>query len=218
MAQADADRPKRDTYRHGDLRRALVEAGVDLARHGGPDAVVLRAATRRVGVAPNAAYRHFADRDALQRAVCAAAQAELARAMEAALDALPPNPDPVAGGRARLRAIGVGYLHFARTEPGLFRTAFSVPTDLAGSTSPRLAGDTGHAPFELLADALDELTSLGALPPDRRPGAEFIAWSAVHGLATLLLDGPLRGVASTELGDIERRVLDTVEHGLYPPD
>jgi len=218
MATAGADRPKRDTYRHGDLRRALVEAGVDLARHGGPDAVVLRTATRRVGVAPNAAYRHFAGRDALQRAVCAAAQGELARAMEAELDSLVPTAEPVADARARLRALGVGYLRFARTEPGLFRTAFSVPTDLSGSTSPRLAGDTGHAPFELLSGALDELTSLGALPPDRRPGAEFIAWSAVHGLAVLLLDGPLREVATTELRDIERRVLDTVEHGLYPPD
>jgi AcrR family transcriptional regulator len=213
-----ADRPKRDTYRHGDLRRALVEAAVELARHGGPDAVVLRAATRRVGVAPNAAYRHFADRDALERAVCAAAQGELAMAMEAELDALTPNADPVTAARARLRALGVGYLRFARTEPGLFRTAFSVPTDLAGSTSSQLAGATGHAPLELLTGALDELTSLGSLPPDRRPGAEFIAWSAVHGLAVLLIDGPLRGVDTSEIGDIERRVLDTVEHGLYPPD
>ena len=50
----------RSTYRHGDLRRALLEAGIELARSGGPDAVVLREATRRAGVAPNAAYRHFA--------------------------------------------------------------------------------------------------------------------------------------------------------------
>ncbi|MES2609602.1 MAG: helix-turn-helix domain-containing protein, partial [Pseudomonadota bacterium] len=50
----------RSTYRHGDLRRALLDAGIELARQGGPDAVVLREATRRAGVAPNAAYRHFA--------------------------------------------------------------------------------------------------------------------------------------------------------------
>src|SRR4028119_1874092 len=56
--------PKRDTYRHGDLRRALLEAGTELARGGGPDAVVLREATRRAGVAPSAAHRHLADRRA----------------------------------------------------------------------------------------------------------------------------------------------------------
>src|SRR6516165_9120279 len=53
----------------GGVRTALVEAGLDLARTGGPDAVVLREVTRQVGVVPNAAYRHFADRDALLAAV-----------------------------------------------------------------------------------------------------------------------------------------------------
>jgi len=226
-----ADRPKRDTYRHGDLRRALIEAGVELARAGGPDAIVLRAATRRVGVAPNAAYRHFANRRALQRAVCGAAQAELARAMEATLDAVaatsadtPTGAGPetdtarakaarAKAARARLRALGEGYLNFAQAEPALFRTAFSVPEDMFGYTSPHLAGDSGHAPFELLTEVLDELASVGILSADRREGAEFVAWSAVHGLAVLLIDGPLRGVDRPQLEDIGERVLDLLEHG-----
>jgi AcrR family transcriptional regulator len=74
--------PTRSTYRHGDLHHALIAAGTELARVGGPDAVVLREATRRVGVAPNAAYRHFADRRALLEAVCSAAQSRLAVAIE----------------------------------------------------------------------------------------------------------------------------------------
>ena len=69
---ATAGPAPRATYRHGDLRRALLDAGVELARQGGPDAVVLREATRRAGVAPNAAYRHFANRDDLLAAVRAA--------------------------------------------------------------------------------------------------------------------------------------------------
>jgi AcrR family transcriptional regulator len=217
MATVGADRPKRETYRHGDLRRALVEAGIELARVGGPDAVVLRAATRQVGVAPNAAYRHFADRRALQRAVCAAAQSELARAMEAELDELTPVGDAAAAARDRLRAIGAAYLRFARTEQGLFRTAFSVPTDMAGSTNPQLAGNTGNPPFQLLGRALDELVSVGVLPADRRPGAEFVTWSAVHGLAVLLIDGPLRGVDRAVTDDIEERLMEMVEHGLRNP-
>ena len=63
----------RSTYRHGDLRRALLEAGIALAQAGGPDAIVLREATRRAGVVPNAAYRHFASRLELVRAVRIAA-------------------------------------------------------------------------------------------------------------------------------------------------
>ncbi|MGC1175573.1 helix-turn-helix domain-containing protein, partial [Polaromonas sp.] len=77
--------PPRSTYRHGDLRRVLLEEGIELARTGGPDAVVLREATRRAGVAPNAAYRHFASREALLQAVRAAALSAVAAAMEAEL-------------------------------------------------------------------------------------------------------------------------------------
>src|SRR5690242_11938684 len=84
--------PARDTYRHGDLRRALLDSGIALARDGGPDAVVLREATRRAGVVPNAAYRHFANRDALLGAVRAAALAEFARAIEAEFARVPPGP------------------------------------------------------------------------------------------------------------------------------
>jgi len=52
MQRTGAKSSGRDTYRHGDLRRALLEAGIELARIGGPDAVVLREATRRAGVVP----------------------------------------------------------------------------------------------------------------------------------------------------------------------
>src|SRR5438552_17305380 len=94
----------RSTYRHGDLRRALVDSGIALARAGGPDAVVLREATRRAGVVPNAAYRHFASRDELLQAVRASALAALALAMVEELRRLPPPGDAVAFARANLRA------------------------------------------------------------------------------------------------------------------
>ena len=206
--------PKRDTYRHGDLRRALLEAGTELARGGGPDAVVLREATRRAGVAPSAAYRHFADRRALLDAVCSAAQAALAIAMEEELDGLPNGGDPAEAARARLRAVGAGYLRFAQAEPGLFRTAFSASDNLRSAASPARAGEGGLTPFQLLAAALDGLVEAGVLPGERRPGAEFLAWSAVHGLAMLLIDGPLRGLDRAHAQDAERRLVDMVERGL----
>src|SRR5438309_11640037 len=102
--------PERSTYRHGDLRRALLDAGVELARNGGPDAVVLRAATRRAGVVPNAAYRHFASRDDLLRAVRSAALSALAIAIETELAGLPLGEHPADCARANLRAVGATYL------------------------------------------------------------------------------------------------------------
>src|ERR687886_2165684 len=211
MTSTDPRPAKRPTYRHGDLQRALLEAGTELARGGGPDAVVLREATRRAGVAPSAAYRHFEDRRAMLAAVCSAAQAELAVAMEAELAGLPCGETPADDARARLRAVGTGYLRFAQAEPGLFRTAFSASDNLRSAASTARAGEGGLTPFQLLAAALDGLVEAGVLPRERRPGAEFLAWSAVHGLAMLLIDGPLRGLDHARAQEIGRRLLDMVE-------
>jgi AcrR family transcriptional regulator len=208
MDASDGIRP-RHTYHHGDLRRALLDAGIALARDGGPDAVVLREATRRVGVVPNAAYRHFASRHALLQAVRAAALAALAVAMEKELARLRDG-----GPRAGLRAIGTAYLRFARTEPGLLRTAFGVLGEAETAGSPEMAGRSGLNPFELLGVALDRMVAAGVLPAERRPGAEYLAWSAVHGLAMLVLEGPLQRLPRTQTRVIEQRLLDMVDKGL----
>jgi len=185
-----------------------------MAREGGPQAVVLREATRRAGVAPSAAYRHFEDRRALLDAVCSAAQAALAVAIEEELRAVERGGDPADSARARLRAVGTSYPRFARAEPGLFRTAFSASDNLQSAASPARAGQGGLTPFQLLGAALDELVETGVLPHERRPGAEFLAWSAVHGLAMLLIDGPLRGLDNAEAQDVGQRLIDMVERGL----
>lgn len=206
--------PPRSTYRHGDLRRALLEAGTAMAREGGPEAIILREATRRAGVAPNAAYRHFADRQALLAAVCAVAQTQVAIAIETEQSALPPATDPVEAARARLRAVGTGYLRFAQDEPELFRTAYSVPLTMADAADPDHAGPSGLTAFQLLSAALDGLAKAGVLPRERRPGAEFVFWSAVYGLATLSTQGPLRALDDAYREKVGQRVLDMIENGL----
>lgn len=202
----------RSTYRHGDLRRALLEAGIALARDGGPAAVVLREATRRAGVSPNAAYRHFADRDDLLAAVRAEAVAAVARAMEVQYNDVPLTGTPTEQARARVRAVGTGYLRFAFSETGLFRTAFGGRFRVDGDAAKN--GDTGLNPFQHLNSALDALVSAGAMPPERRPGAEYLAWSTVHGMALLALDGPLQDVPPQALEALGQRLLDMVERGL----
>ncbi|GER17856.1 TetR/AcrR family transcriptional regulator [Variovorax boronicumulans] len=206
--------PARSTYRHGDLRRALLDAGIELARDGGPSAVVLREATRRVGVVPNAAYRHFASRHDLLLAVRAAALSEAAKAMEGELAVLPCDQPPADFARAQVRAIGTAYLRFAQAQPGLFRTAFVVSEEAQGDVGAEGAGASGMNPFELLGAAVDRLVDAGLLDPARRPGAEYLAWSAVHGLALLIIDGPLRGVDATATHALGQRLIDMVERGL----
>ena len=203
----------RDTYRHGDLRRALVEAGVALANEAGPAAVTLREATRRAGVVPNAAYRHFKSHAGLMDAVRDAALAAMAVTMEKHLRVLGPPRADVDYARATLRAVGMGYLHFALKKTGLFRTAFVVQFDVS-PPSPDKAGATGLNPFQLLSAALDRLAACGALSPDRRPGAEYLAWSAVHGLALMSIDGPLRRLSNAQFESLAARLLHMVEQGI----
>jgi len=213
--------PARRTYRHGDLRRALLDAGIALAREGGPQAIVLREATRRAGVVPNAAYRHFASHQALFEAVRAEAIARLARAIEARIHSTHRRRDPRQRARAAFRGVGLGYVGFARAEPGLFRTAFTArafgltefaPEDMA----PRGVG--GLDPFQLLGSTLDDLVATGLLAPKQREGAEFMAWSAVHGLALLMLDGPLRGQDDAACRKYTERLVTMVEQGLLAAD
>lgn len=211
--QSPVPAPARSTYRHGDLRRALLDAGIELARAGGPDAVILREATRRAGVVPNAAYHHFASRDELLRAVRAAALSSLAYAMEAEL-AKVRKGRPAEVARAGLRAVGAGYLRFAQEETGLFRTAFAVGHQVESEPDPAKTGASGLNPFELLSAALDRLAAAGVLPAARRPHAEFLAWSAVHGLALLIVDGPLRAFPVKAREEVGRRLLAMVEKGL----
>ena len=148
----------------GAVRDGLVAAGLELARAGGPDAVVLREATQMVGVVPNAAYRHFADRDELLAAVSTAAMRELAARMAAGVARVRgKHGDPAAASR-RLRAIGRAYLEFARQEPGLFATAFALPHQHAYDAPD---GGTGPDPMPLdqLRAVLDELADAGVLDP-----------------------------------------------------
>jgi AcrR family transcriptional regulator len=180
----------------GVVRARLLEAAVGLARRGGPEAVVLREATRSVGVAPNAAYRHFADRDALVSAVAALALQQLAGIMLERIDALADLP-PAQRAAAALGEVGRSYVDFAVTEPGLFHTAFAT------GTRPVLEGP---GPHEVLTDALDECVATGVISADKREWADRFCWSTVHGYAALHAGGPL----ADETADDREAGLDAV--------
>lgn len=187
----------------GAVRDGLVEAGLELARTGGPDAVVLREATRIVGVVPNAAYRHFAGHDELLAAVCTSSMQELAARMAKGVARVRGKYGDPAAATRRLEAIGAAYLAFARDEPGLFATAFSVP-QRHNYDAPDDNTGPYPAPLNQLRAVLDELVEAKVLDPRRREGIEYPIWSTVHGLAVLTGQGPLRGVPDSTRRHLER--------------
>jgi AcrR family transcriptional regulator len=164
-----------------------------------------------VGVVPNAAYRHFADRDELLAAVCTAAMGVLADRMAAGVARVPGEYGDADGAFGRLGAIGVAYLEFAHQEPGLFATAFALPQQHAYDVP-----DQDRTPLGQLRAVLDELVEAGLLHRERRDGIEYPIWSTVHGMAVLSGQGPLRGASDDIRHRLEERTLTFIAEGLTP--
>lgn len=151
------------TYHHGDLRAAILRAGGQLIEEQGIAALSVREAARRAGVSHNAPYRHFPDRDALLAALAAEGFLELSEAL---------------ANRAG-RELGEAYVRFALAHPERFRLMFGGR--LALEKFPELRAQAQRA-YEHLANAF---AGLG----DDAQYAAAAAWSLVHGLAHLTLDG-----------------------------
>lgn len=198
---------QRQAYHHGDLRNALLKEGVQLARDGGPGAIVLREAARRAGVTPNATYAHFKSLPELVGAVAEQAMSTLARSMEQELDSRTRRRDPGADAAEAFTAVGRGYVLFALREPGLFRTAFETGVLPVGAHHG--VGASGLTPLGLLEQSLDGMMAEGRLTRAHRRHAVPVAWSAVHGLSVLLL-GPYRDISQTERDAYIRETLATV--------
>jgi AcrR family transcriptional regulator len=199
------------SYHHGNLRQALLDHGVALARAGGPDAVVLRDVQRLAGVSNSAAYRHYADRHALLGAVKVYAMTQLGTTMIDALERVSDGDSRSERALNRLRATGQAYVDFAVAEPGLFRTAFA-PEGIEPLDGPV---PDGRHPFQILRGCVDELVAAGVLTKARRDGFDEAAWAAVHGAATLFLEGPLATAGAERRQLITDRLLDVIGDGIH---
>jgi AcrR family transcriptional regulator len=163
-------------YHHGNLHEALIEAGLALLHRDGLAGFTLRGAAREAGVSAMAPYRHFPDKDALLAAVAAAGFRQLESVLLAADEAAAPV--------TALREQGVAYVSFAMANPALFRLMF-------GAAKPKdvTLDAIGDGAYQVLARRIASLTPAGEAPPDEAEAATLAAWSLVHGLASLIVDG-----------------------------
>jgi AcrR family transcriptional regulator len=194
----------KDNYHHGDLAAALVATAMAEVRQIGAEKVSLRSVCATLKVSPSAAYHYFPDKDALLGATGGAVFELFGERMQEAFDSV--EGSDVESAQARLVALAMSYIDFARTEPHLFRLAFGAycvaPTGdkLMDLSEAGLAGN-------LLVTALDDLEKLGAISPFARLHGEVLCWSAVHGLATLILEGHISELAIPSLLDAIRFAL-----------
>ncbi len=177
MNPATADKEAQRRYHHGDLRNALVEAGLKLIETRAVDDLGLREVAREVGVSPTAIYRHFPDKQALKAALALAGLGRLAALQQQA-------SAQAGGGAPGFLASGLAYVRFAAENPVLFRLVFShaQPDNLLDAEPSQVSA--------ALCGLLEDVGRL--LPPGagtaQRKTAALHAWALVHGLALLVLD------------------------------
>jgi len=197
-------RKKADAYQHGDLRRALVQAGLKMLAEGGVDGLSLRGAAELAGVSHAAPYRHFRDKEQLVSAVAEEGFRMLTSRMR---DEIAARGGDVL---SRLRAAAEGYVAFAVAQPATFRTIFGGA--VCGEDQPPPPGlkEAGEEAYHVLRDLIVEgieRSRLRAEEPDR---LALAAWSMVHGLSMLIIEGQVPGVRGNAAQ--RRAVTDVVVH------
>lgn len=181
------------TYHHGDLRKALVEAGLKLLEDRGTGAVSLRAVAGKVGVSQAAPYAHFRDKRSLMSAIAAVGFARLHARLEEA----------GAGGADSLVKLGTAYLDFAVRNPGLYSLMFGQADEI--DPFDEELTQTGRRAFDLLAKSSAPEGSEAQSDP-----GPIAAWALVHGLAMLTLNRKL----PSEVAERPEAVLRTLELGI----
>jgi AcrR family transcriptional regulator len=206
-----ADRPatKPKSYHHGDLRRALIDAGFRLVEEGGAESLSVREAARRAGVSPGAPFRHFASRDALMTAVAIEAQRRFRAEIDATL-AENPQGDPL----ARLRAFGIAYLRWAMRNPAHFEIISSGRL-FDYDRSAELLRDNAEV-IGAMAATIEQAAAQGQLRETNVGRVQIAARALVYGFARMNIDGhfPRWGVARADAEATAEAVVDLFIDGI----
>lgn len=183
--------PSPSPYHHGDLRRALVTAALEILEGEAVAALTLSAVAARAGVSANAPYRHYPNKASLLAAVATRGFEHLHEVVLAA--------DTGAKRDKAVSAQGIAYVRFAIDHPALFRLMFGP----VGVSTPELEA-AGRAAYEVLLDRVATFASNDKVAAVRALGY----WSLMHGFATLSIDGRV-----TDKGDPE----SVIAQLLQPP-
>jgi AcrR family transcriptional regulator len=188
MSPRPAPKPL-NTYHHGDLRDALVQAALAEVELGGPEAISISALAKKLGVSQPAPYKHFSDRESLLTAVTA----EAFRQFNAILRRLIGKPSK----RSKLSRLAQATLDFGLRRNGIYRLMFAsriMACAPKGSELHLAAMET----FELLLESL-EAPAVGLL----RERSALQIWAALHGVVMLAEQGLLTG----EIAHVSREQL-----------
>lgn len=176
---------KRDTYHHGDLRRALIDATVDLLDETTIEGLSLRQVAKKAGVSHAAPYRHFEDKEALLAVVAEEGFLDFVSYLKQAVAAFPDDP------LQQFSASGQAYVRYALEHPTHYRLMFAE-FSLSNSQYEPLIRASNHS-FEVLVGIIQLGQQQGVFRQGDPQLMAVAAWTQVHGMAMLLLSGRLGG-------------------------
>ena len=170
-------------YHHGDLRAALLKTATEMIAEQGMESLTLRALSKRIGVSRTAPYRHFSDKSALLAVVAEEGFKRLYHKMQAAMK-------PAEGNIAlQFQKMGVAYVQYAVENPTHYRLMFSCEAE-SQAQDPAI-GTAGESVFDLLVETIRKGQAQAQFKPGESLDLAYVAWSAVHGLAILIVDAQI---------------------------
>jgi AcrR family transcriptional regulator len=198
---------KRDTYHHGDLKRALTDAALQLVQEKGPKGFTLREVARRAGVSAAAPYRHFADKSQLLAAAATQGFVQLHERLDATADATTDLTEQVL-------AMGRAYVRWAVTHPDYYQVMFG--SELDKTESPEVL-TAGLRAFADLLDAIVRCQNAKLLPTGDPLEIAGPIWSLLHGVSMLTIGSDLSHVGIREDPEalIERSLRKLLFHGQF---
>ena len=170
----------KNSYHHGNLAESLLDAVDEIATKFGLEAVSLRACAKLVGVSPSSAFRHYADKRALLTAFATRALYQLSAKMAQASERAQQQD------KNAFAAVGLAYVEFALTKPAFFRAMWREETIYSEDDAyVAAANELSNHLKGGFADTIDDCD------PESFSPQELLAWSSVHGLAHLFVEGPV---------------------------
>ncbi|MES2932788.1 MAG: TetR/AcrR family transcriptional regulator [Pseudomonadota bacterium] len=173
-------KPPPRPYHHGDLRNALIQAGLEILAEGGTQALGFRDVARRAGVSSAAPYRHFPGKAGLLAAIAEEGFHKMLQLEEIAIASF--TDDPL----QQLRAKCAVYIQFSLDNPQHIRVMFGGI--LAHPEAPNSLHHAANKLFSLLVNKVQACQSAGVFCPGNAEQQAMTIWSVLHGLTMILLD------------------------------
>ena len=191
---------EKTAYHHGNLAESLLDAVDDIASQFGLEAVTLRACAKKVGVSPSSAFRHYTDKRDLLTAFATRALLQLSQALSNANALAQENHEDA------LLTVALAYVEFAIDKPAFFRAMWNEETIYSSNEAYLAASEQLSANLKGgFADSIPDTD------PTQLSTEELLAWSSVHGLANLFVDGPIgRGQSKNHKLELAARMVEAM--------